>query len=241
MFRIDESTASVAKPTRAAVGSKPNAHFTAGATTGTKVSDDWLEAIQEEVCNVIEDAGVTLNKEAGASPALDNQLYLAIVKMVKGTSTAIVNPFMNYALFRHEELSGTDGGGITTGSWQTRPLNATTENTIVDASLASNRITLPAGDYRIKVVSSGFGCDSFQAALYNISDSSFIDYGIAADVTSAGGTSGNSIISTKFTLATSKTIEIQQQSSQTKTVDGLGHALSFGTEVYAQAEIWKLD
>lgn len=66
MYRIDNATAAVALPAPAAVGPKPNAFYTkgnpGGGTPATIVDDDALNAMQEEICAVIEGAGITLSK-----------------------------------------------------------------------------------------------------------------------------------------------------------------------------------
>jgi hypothetical protein len=48
---------------------------------GTALEEDWLNAIQEEICNVIEDAGITLKT---ASTETRNQLLAAIQSFVGG-------------------------------------------------------------------------------------------------------------------------------------------------------------
>lgn len=66
MHRIDNATATGSLPTPAAVGPNPNSYFTRGnpgsATPATIVDDDWANAIQEEICYAIEQAGTTLDK-----------------------------------------------------------------------------------------------------------------------------------------------------------------------------------
>lgn len=47
------------------------------------------------------------------------------------------------------KANATEGGDVTTGSWQTRTLNTSVQNSITGASLASDTITLPAGNYLI--------------------------------------------------------------------------------------------
>jgi len=76
MYRIDNATAATALPAPASTGPRPNGYFTKGnpstGTPATIVDDDWANAVQEEICNVIEGAGLTLSKT-------DNkQLYNAI-------------------------------------------------------------------------------------------------------------------------------------------------------------------
>jgi hypothetical protein len=66
MYRIDNSTASETLPTIGAVGPNVDSFFKDGnpatATESTIVPADWLNSIQEEICNAIEEAGITLTK-----------------------------------------------------------------------------------------------------------------------------------------------------------------------------------
>lgn len=66
MYRIDNATAITPIPTPGAVGPNPDCFFTNGdpnnAIAATIVDADWANSLQEEVCNVITDAGTTLSK-----------------------------------------------------------------------------------------------------------------------------------------------------------------------------------
>ena len=66
MYRIDNATAVPSLPTPAPVGPNPDGFFTKGdpntAQLATIVDDDWLNGIQEELCNVIENSGIVLDK-----------------------------------------------------------------------------------------------------------------------------------------------------------------------------------
>lgn len=64
MHRIDHATAAIAVPTPATPGT-PGYFFKGDPTLGTPatvVTDDWANAVQEELCHVIEQAGLTLSK-----------------------------------------------------------------------------------------------------------------------------------------------------------------------------------
>jgi len=53
-------------------------------------------------------------------------------------------------IVQDQKSSNTDGGTPTQDAWTTAVLNTSVVNTITDASLASNKITLPAGRYRVR-------------------------------------------------------------------------------------------
>lgn len=66
MHRVDNSTAVASLPAPSAVGPNPDGYFSPGdpgsGTPATRVNYDWANAIQEELCYVIEQAGLTLDK-----------------------------------------------------------------------------------------------------------------------------------------------------------------------------------
>jgi hypothetical protein len=66
MYRIDNSSAITTLPTPAAVGPNPNGFFTNGNPAvpqqATVVDQDWLNAVQEELCGAVTGLGGTLSK-----------------------------------------------------------------------------------------------------------------------------------------------------------------------------------
>jgi hypothetical protein len=82
MHRIDIASAVSTMPTPAAVGPKPNSYFT-GGTPGasppifpTTVDEDWANAVQEELCNLVTAFGGTLSK------TLQNQIATLLVAYI---------------------------------------------------------------------------------------------------------------------------------------------------------------
>lgn len=143
---------------------------------------------------------------------------------------------------RDEKASGTDGGTFTSGSWQTRTLNTVKTNEIIGASLSSNQITLPAGTYEIEAFSIGYRCELHKTRLRNISDSSDLLIGSSERSYTTGRTSSKSKLRGRFTIAASKTIELQHRCSSTYSTEGYGVACSFGVvEVYSDIIIRKIN
>lgn len=94
MYRIDNATASIALPVPDEPGPNPDAYFTRGdpslAIQATIVEDHWLNTIQEEICYVIEQAAITLEK------GVYTQLYDAIRSLNQipyATSTSAANTY----------------------------------------------------------------------------------------------------------------------------------------------------
>ena len=142
------------------------------------------------------------------------------------------------AVFRDEKTSGTNGGTFTSGAWRTRDINATQVNTITGASIASNQITLPAGTFYVEISAPMFGVAQNQARLQNITDSTTTITGQNAYVT--GEVAGIAIAVGQFTIASSKTFEVQHRGNATKTDAGFGTENGFGTQVYATISITKV-
>lgn len=157
-----------------------------------------------------------------------------------------------YLHVRNEQLAGTNGGGVTAATWSTGVLNTIVTNTLTGASLSSNQITLPAGDYYTVLTShhhphTAVGPDflGVQVRLRNITDAETIFQGLngrlgvdllQSDYVSRG----------RFSLTASKDIELQYIHSITVNAGNeqgveAGNSLTeVGTEVYASVEIWKI-
>lgn len=234
MFRIDTSDAATTKPTRGGAGPNPNGHFTSDATTGTTVTDDWAEAVQEEISGVVETAGLTLDK------ADDTQLYEAIVSMFNGTSTSVVNPFVNYAHFRDEKASGTAQQSLSSG-YNVRDINTESGTNPIGITLSANQLTIPEGEYRISATCNSQNGDNNDSKLlfYNVSDASYSIVGMAL-VMGAEGDHGSMTLKGAITVPSGgKVYELRQFLSGSFSATD---SVNDGTvEVYSEIEIWKLD
>ena len=79
MHRIDGDNVAVALPTPQAVGGTVGFFAAEAVTPATQATGDWLNAVQEEIANAVEDSGGALDKTA------QTQLLLAIRRL--GVST----------------------------------------------------------------------------------------------------------------------------------------------------------
>ena len=141
-----------------------------------------------------------------------------------------------YLKVRDEKASGTNGGNIASGE-QTRTLNTVVTNEISGASLASNKITLPAGTYQIRARVPAYNAYDHRAYLYNFTDSTYTILGSSCYITAG---TNDSIISGQFTIASSKDFVIKHYGS-TAVTNGLGWPVTSGqVEVYTEVEIWKI-
>ena len=153
----------------------------------------------------------------------------------------------NFAIFSHELSAGSEGGSASSGGFSTRTLNTTILNTISGASLASNVITLPAGNYIIEAT----GC--FQGGIqrtkhrfYNTTDGATVATSLNAEgVTTVTASQQNGFIQNLvgyFEITASKNFEFQYSVSTTDNTDGLGGAanLHSALEVYAVVKLQKV-
>ena len=145
---------------------------------------------------------------------------------------------------RDEKSSGTDGGTNINGSpstFEPRTLNTVLTNEISGASLASNKITLPAGTYFIYARVPAFCVDRHKSRLRNVTDSSDTLIGSNQYFTPSVNVGGDSWIIGRFTIAGTKDFEIQYRNQSVRTNEGLGLGVGYGVlEVYTDVQIWKV-
>lgn len=148
----------------------------------------------------------------------------------------------NYVCVVDSKANNTPGGTFTSGAWRTRDLNTTRTNRIAGYSLSSNQISLPAGTYRIRAQAPASYTDTNQVKLRNVTDSADLLVGTTQYAPASGGVfNALSYLVGEFTIAATKTIELQHQCFTTKATDGFGLAVDFGvSNVYSMVEIWRL-
>ncbi len=158
-----------------------------------------------------------------------------------GTGKAIITvtpPVNDYILVEDQKSSGTNGGASVSGAWLTRDINTVVTDTGGHCSVASNQITLAAGTYTFNIRSPLHNSQSGQVKLYNVTDAADVKIGNNAyqnaDITSVSVACGD------FTIASPKVFEVRYRVSLSRASFGLGVATSWGTEIYTQAEFYKV-
>ncbi len=189
----------------------------------------------------------------------DGETYKCLI--VNGPASTVVDPvgdvtgtwlfinegsisISNLLHIQHQTADGVDGGPITSNTWNTAPLNTVLTNNITGASLSSNQVTLPAGNYFVlDSYSCAFNCGSNQAKLQDTTGATELVTGESGrSFTEDGGQEG-SRISGEFSLSVSSVLEIQHNCSSNKSTDGFGNASSFSTvthNVYRNLMIYKV-
>lgn len=146
-----------------------------------------------------------------------------------------------YIEIRDQKTAGTDGGGFTSGAWQKRDLNTEHADTGNHASISSSQITLAAGTYLAEIDCPAIAVNAHQARLYNTSDTATTLVGTSSYCGNGSTQATVSKITGRFTIAASKTFEVQHRCETTKATNGYGDANNFGeVEVYTVARFWKV-
>lgn len=139
----------------------------------------------------------------------------------------------------HREASGSNGGTTVSGSFRTRTLNTVEVNGVTGASLSGNVITLPAGTYDAWIISQFDQSGKANLRLRNTTDSVDVVLGMPINVPS--GVSSLCQSRGRFTIAASKSIEMQYYVETGTTSTGLGRPASSGVdEIWAQVILEKV-
>jgi hypothetical protein len=145
----------------------------------------------------------------------------------------------SYAVFNDTKSSGTGGGTFTSGAFRTRDINTTVYNGITGASLASNQITLAAGTYYIDANAPAYQVNNHVTRLQNITDSTTTLTGACVQSDTSAVTNISTIMG-GFTIASSKTFEVQHRAVGTFASTGFGLQTSFQDCVYTQITVIKV-
>ncbi len=147
---------------------------------------------------------------------------------------------ISVAFVKDVKASGVSAGGCTAGGWITRDLNTLSGDT-ASVSIAGNQITLQAGSYMIDAKVPGYLINQHQAKLFNVSAASDAIIGSASRSHPTYGGVSNSIIMGQVVVAGPTIFQIEHRCSFTKADYGFGLASGFGSEVYTQVKITKID
>ena len=153
------------------------------------------------------------------------------------------SPFNQTLHAQDQKASGTNGGSATAGSTVTRDLNTVVKNTIAGASLSSNAITLPAGNYRITAHAPALDAARHRTRWRNTTDNTTVLLGSSGFSNQSSNEQNLSLIQGEFTITAQKTFELQHYVQAQATVAGetLGaNAGSGENEVYADVMIQRL-
>ena len=166
-----------------------------------------------------------------------------------GSSTVTAIGTLDLYHVRDEKTDGTDGGSSSASTWNVRTLNTEKVTSITGASLAANRVTLPAGTYEIEASAPAREVDTHRLRLQDITGAATLLVGQNADTDLATTPSAatpevqtTAHLFGRFTLTVQSDLELQHWTESANATDGMGAA---GTdtgsvEVYADVRIRKV-
>ncbi|MDO8413019.1 MAG: hypothetical protein Q7S51_04420 [Gallionellaceae bacterium] len=142
----------------------------------------------------------------------------------------------------HVREETTSNGGTSVVGDQVRVLNTVVSNTILNASLSSNQITLPKGTYSIHASAPCLGGVRHRIRLVNVTDSTVLMLGTSEAPGSSDPTQTSSFIRGIFTLAATKNLNITHYIVAAQATNGLGVNTADGlTNVYTSCLITKVE
>ena len=165
-----------------------------------------------------------------------------VVQYYDGAAWQAVSGFaQTTAIFNETQASSTQGGTPTANAWTKSVLNTTNVNNISGVSIAASVITLPAGTYLCTFARPAVECTQLRARLQNTSDATTAVLGQNAYIGNGVGAQIIGIGEGVFTIAGTKSFELQYYLRNVKATDGLGVGLNVGgiSEVYSQINITK--
>jgi hypothetical protein len=143
----------------------------------------------------------------------------------------------------------TPGGALSTApGWNARVLNTVVTNQISGASLASNQVTLPAGQYFVRAAAPGYAVDRHAIRLVDVGTGLTLRFGRAAFAT--GGVQTDATLAGHLVFLLPTVIKIDhfvtsaaggtQAGGVELDPSGLPDPLAGFTNRYACMEIWRL-
>ena len=171
----------------------------------------------------------TVPPDASVSTAKIIDGSVSTAKIIDGSVTAaklasgVAQTPISVAVLSHVTVYNGYGGDLTAGAWRTRPFNTELDPDNI-VTLSANQFTLAAGTYTIDWAANGYRCEYHVTQVYDITNSATIKLGMAMYANSAASVANTSTGSVVFTISTNTTYELQQQSSNTKTQNGMGNS-----------------
>jgi hypothetical protein len=214
------------------------------AELGSSISDstETITTDYQAADQVLQDQldAIVFANTAEAQAGTDATKYMNPAR----TKEAILalSPFVNFAYFEDRKTAGTNGGNGAT-SYTTRELNTVVQNSIAGCSLASNRVTLPAGTYIVEGSCPANRVNRHKCRLYNVTAASVIAYGTSefGAVGSGNISITRSTVLARFVLSVTSDIRLEHNlENATNGADyGLASAMT-GPEIYSFLKVWKL-
>jgi hypothetical protein len=243
---IDDVDATAARSTLglgtlATISTISTANVTDAQITNAKLANMAANTVKVRAAN---SSGVPSDVALSASQLLGRGSSGDVAAITLGTGLSVSGTTLNAstanerAIFQDQKSSGTQGGGSTGATTATRVLNTTVVNNITGASLASNQVTLPAGTYDVVARAPNRAGNAHKLRLYNTTTAAYILEGGNALSHSSDLTVTDATLHGTIVIA-SAVLELRHYIETSRATDGLGAAVSQGTEVYSSIEFVK--
>lgn len=230
---------------------------------GTQYQEEGANVVESQTLNFVGSAvtlsnilgvatvtitgGLTAWEEEGAavvSSATFNAVGAgATLTDVGGIATLTIPGELPLIMVEHIEATTINAAGGAAGVWTIRKMTTIRKNTITGASLATNQITLPAGDYRVKAWQEAFRVNGCQGRVRDTTGAADLVLGMSA--LSDTGTDGDPVtlnLDGYFTIGVESVLEFQMFAVVQNAASGMGAAGSSGaSEIFANIMIEKLD
>ncbi len=161
------------------------------------------------------------------------------IKYWGGSYKSVITPLTEKTSVKYITASGVAGGGATTGSWLTRPLNTITKS-VGWLSLGGDEFTLAPGQYEGNFNGSFFDTQESKNRLYDVTNASTEDEweGIAGfAATNSGSQSGGSF---SLNLSVPTTFRLEYRVTATQATNGIGVGTSWSANTHSEVNIKKL-
>lgn len=151
------------------------------------------------------------------------------------TSSNPLTCYITYSL-----ATNSNGGTLTGGTYNTRPLNTTAGDTSI-VSLSSNQFTLQAGTYHLEGWAVARNVDNNNVRIRNITDSTTAIIGLSTTAAALAVNAGvPSLLAGSFTIAGAKVFELQHYVETTASGAGAGAGANSGdNNIFALVKVVK--
>ncbi len=200
------------------------------------------------IMTMIQDAtgghAVTLNSVFKGNISIDQTANAVNIIGFKVRSATDIDVWMESgrfflaAIIDHQETAGTNAGAATAGSFETRTLNTVGFNRL-GVSVATNKVTVPIGNYMIRFDCPSVNVNRHVSQLYDTTAAASLETGTSEISAGASSVTTRSVGIWVGTLSVASDLEIRAQVQTTNATDGAGQEANLGVvERYARMEIY---
>lgn len=150
---------------------------------------------------------------------------------------------LSVAILADQKAAGTNGGGLTGATWNTRTLNTEVSDVDGIVTLSANQFTLQPGTYIIRASATAFDVNFHKIRLRNITAGNTSAAGTSEQTSAADTTATRSFLVYYAVIVSATVYEIQHWVESTNATDGGGIVTEAGNaevETFALVEITKI-